>query len=202
MDETILRCVLLDLLILDLRYLLNHFYSFNRHGEISRNYGGSYGTVKKSGIDVWTCISADQVGPRVIRLIDGRFGSEAYIKLLDENVLPLCNDHFEPKRPLLHDRFPVHRSKNVLEWIASRQSIFELPLPPKSPELMPLEGIWDAVIDELKTKEIFVQNRNDLWIEVSNMFQQICTVERVTEYVDKIPDIVFNMREKQGDSLI
>lgn len=107
----------------------------------------------------------------------------------------------EHKRPLLHDQYPVHRCKNVLEWISNNYDIYELPLPPRSPELMPLESIRSIILKEVNAKDVLVFNSDVLWDEVSNAFQSLCSAQLVAEQVDKIPSVLINMRQRQGDSL-
>ncbi len=137
-----------------------------------------------------------QMAPELLALLMAVLDPKHTFVYCKKNVVPL-----EKKRPLIHDRFPVHRCKAVLEWISNNKAIYELPLPPKSPDLMPLEGIWREILDEIRAEEITVSNPEDLWKEISKFFQSVCTSELVSHYVDKMPHIVMQIREKQGDAL-
>ncbi len=94
--------------------------------------------------------------PPVIHKIEGRFGSQAYLNLLQQHVRPHVGlSSNEEMRYLFHDRFPVHTCAAVHDWFQSTPGITLVNLPANSPDLMPLLNVGERVVEELKKKFSF-----------------------------------------------
>ena len=145
------------------------------------------------------CISPST--PICIRRVEGRYGSQAYIDLLEDIVRPQL-DFFSgnpnlKKRAFFHDNFPVHCCKAVSNWF-NIPGITLISLPKNSPDLMPLLKISEKVVYELGKQGILASTKDELWDRVSRMFATICTQTYVDNLFSDIPNIVTEICESGG----
>lgn len=140
--------------------------------------------------------------PVEIRRVEGRYGSQAYINLLKEIVLPRLGidppNPYQKKRILFHDNFPVHCCKAVADW-SHISGISLISLPMTSPDLMPLLKISEKVVYELGKQGILVSSKDDLWDQVSLMFSKVCTEAYIETLFDDIPNILNDICESGGN---
>lgn len=83
--------------------------------------------------------------------IDGRFNAQKYVDILLNFFLPsLANNNFPfPPGPInfVHDRCPVHMSRVVQEWFATRDNLEVLPWPSKGCDMNPIENLWGSMVN-------------------------------------------------------
>jgi len=125
--------------------LIFNFYvylcSFNGSGEISL-YTGAHNVNIPNSVCVWGCLSVK--GKNVLKKLEGRLDSRQYMKVLDQNVVPFCQDN-----PLIHDHYPVHTAQAVRKFLKSRGVAVLEDWPKKSGDIMPLETVWLHIIHKL-----------------------------------------------------
>lgn len=107
------------------------------------------GTVKGGGgsLMAWGCFSASGTGP--LHRIHGIMDQNVYRNVLEEVMLP----HVEENMPLRwwfqQDNDPKHTAKSVGRWFEEEQ-IPVLPWPSQSPDLNPIENLWNRVDASVK----------------------------------------------------
>lgn len=102
-------------------------------------------TVKHGGggVMVWGCMSAAGVGSLVF--IDGTMDKTVYLNILKENLkhsvqkLGLGNNFY-----FQQDNDPKHTAHDVRMWIIYNVPHI-LPTPPQSPDMNPIEHLWDEL---------------------------------------------------------
>lgn len=118
------------------------------------------GTVKHGGgnVMVWGCMSAGGVGNLVF--IESTMNSSAYLDILKNNLKKSAEtmglaDNFT----FMHDNDPKHNSYLVREWLLYNVK-HKLDHPPQSPDLNPIENLWELLDRKIRVRPI--KDKNEL----------------------------------------
>jgi transposase len=110
-------------------------------------------TVKHGGGNVkcWGCMSSSGLGNFVF--IDGNMTGEVYRSILQENLFDSVKKlNLGGKWIMQHDNDPKHRAHIVTKWL-DEKGVERLKWPSFSPDLNPIEHIWDEVERRMKTEK-------------------------------------------------
>lgn len=136
-------------------------------------------TVKHPGsVMVWGSFDGTY-GRAGIRFLpkDKTMNTEEYLATLEANMLPWYesrnNSHF------LQDGAPCHKSKRSLNWFQER-GIPLISWPGNSPDLNPIENMWDLMKNKLEQKE--AKSVEDM----KNIIIDIWVKEITPEYCEKL----------------
>lgn len=149
-------------------------------------------TVKSGnkGIMVWGCFTKKRLGPLVV--VDGSITGSAYKMLLEEHLLGFIQSLDDDiTYTFQDDNAAVHRAKSVIEW-KEENLIASLPWPAQSPDLNPIEHLWDILgqrVHRLKPHPKNLRELNDVlkaeWLKipisdleklVNSMPRRVCAV--------------------------
>jgi hypothetical protein len=99
-----------------------------------------------SGVMFWGCMTFHAWGP--LTVCDGTINGDKYLQLLKDVVLP---EFAASPVPLIYqqDNAPAHKKREVVDFLAS-QDFETLNWPPQSPDLSPIEWIWNQVKMKMK----------------------------------------------------
>ena len=108
------------------------------------------GTVKFGGgnIMVWGCMSWEGVGQ--LAEVEGRMDADQYVAILQGHLLPSIEESGIPEEDAIfqQDNDPKHTSEKAIKWMEDH-NISLLDWPPQSPDLNPIEHLWQHVKSEL-----------------------------------------------------
>ena len=139
------------------------------------------------------------MGPTCISKIQGRYGSDQMIRLLDEHIGPaLVGDH-QPPVSFILDQFPVHLCSPVKDWFSRHDGINLAVLPPKSMDLMPVHKIGDLLVDHINRQDVDIQNVDALWNSISKNFSAMSRKGLFNTTLAEISELAKMICENNGN---
>jgi transposase len=140
-------------------------------------------TVKHGGgsVMVWGCFSGFGMGP--LHRIEGKMDRFMYRDIMSNIMVPYADE----KMPLQHffqqDNDPKHKSKLVCQWFTD-EKIRLLPWPSQSPDLNPIENLWDHLDRSIRHKTY--KNLEDLFSALKNGWAEITELQ-VNRLLESMP---------------
>ncbi|GFV51356.1 transposable element Tcb2 transposase [Trichonephila clavipes] len=129
------------------------------------------GTVKHGGgsIMVWGCMAATRVGNLVI--IDGIMNQYSYLNILKNNLSQSASKlGLDGSFIFKQDNHPKHTARVVREQLLYNVRKQVKP-PPQSPDLDPIEHLWDYLDRQIRKQDI--KTKNDLKKALLEEWQKI-----------------------------
>lgn len=144
-------------------------------------------TVKNGGgsIMVWGCITAKGVGNLV--KIDGTMNAELYCQILEEDLLSSLEWYGLDLKEIVfqHDNDPKHTARKTSEWLQNT-GMEVLDWPPQSPDLNPIEHLWDYFKRRLSDFPTTPTSIRELWERTEQVWNEI-TPEKCLDLIDSMP---------------
>lgn len=155
-------------------------------------------TIKNGGgsIMVWGCITARGVGNLV--KIDGTMNAELYCKILEEDLLGSLEWYGLDRKEIVfqHDNDPKHTAKKTTEWLQN-VGMEVLDWPPQSPDLNPIEHLWDYFKRKLSDFPTTPTSIRELWERAEQVWNEI-PPEKCLDLIDSMPRRVAAVLKAKG----
>lgn len=151
-------------------------------------------TVKGNGegIMVWGCFVKNRLGPLVV--LEGNITGQVYEKLLEDHLIPFIESLDDEKTYVFQDN---NRANSVLAW-KEENLISSLPWPAQSPDLNPIEHLWDHLGRKLHDHKPIPKNKRELASVLEEEWLKI--EENVLEnLVNSMPRRVKAVIDSQGN---
>jgi transposase len=137
------------------------------------------GTVKFGGgsLMLWGCMTAQGVG--YAARIDGRMDAQLYAEILDDDFIKTLGDYELGVDEIIfqQDNDPKHTSRIARKWFEDN-GVEVLEWPAQSPDLNPIEHLWQHLKRQLATYETEPASIYELWkrveVEWYNIPVQVC----------------------------
>ncbi len=125
------------------------------------------------GVMVWGIFSWQTLGPLVP--IEHRLNATAYLSIVADHshhfmitVYPSSDGYFQ------QDNAPCHKAQIISDWFLEHDNEFTLfKWPPQSPDLNPIEHLWDVVEREIHIMDIQPTNLQQLRDAIMSIWTKI-----------------------------
>ncbi|CAK9796236.1 Transposable element Tc1 transposase [Anthophora quadrimaculata] len=146
-------------------------------------------TVKHGGGNtmVWGCFGGESTGD-LIRITD-KLTKEGYKKILEEHAVPSGIRILGEGFTFQEDNDPKHSSRlcrSFLNELESNNILKRMIWPPQSPDLSPIELLWDEL--DRKAKAQSPTSKEDLWQKLLQCWSEI-TPETLEKLLKRMPRI-------------
>lgn len=155
-------------------------------------------TVKSGnqGIMVWGCFTKNKIGPLI--QVSGRITGSVYINILNNNLLPFIDELGTNLNYIFQDdNAPVHRAKVVKEWIEENE-ITNILWPAQSPDLNPIEHLWDVLERKVRKHKPHPKNLNELMVILEEKWYEI-EPEILENLVESMPRRIQAVIDSNGN---
>ena len=140
----------------------------------------------QKSVMVWGCFTRFGVGP-LVRL-EGRIKAVDYIKVLETYLVPFIKSLDGETHIFQEDNAPVHTAKITTKWKLNN-SIPSLPWPAQSPDLNPIEHLWDELERRVRGHNILSKNEDELFSFLVEEWEKI-PLNVLEKLVDSMPSRV------------
>lgn len=140
-------------------------------------------TIKHGGCQVmaWGCFSWFGLGP--IFWIKDIMDATAYVKILQEVMLPYAEEEMPLKWIFMQDNDPKHTSRKAKNWFVENK-VEVMNWPAQSPDLNPIENLWGDVKRAVSLSR--PANKEELWRAVEAAWRAI-PLERCRHLIESMP---------------
>jgi transposase len=162
------------------------------------------GTVKHSpGIMVWGCFGNGKVGD--LHKINGTMTAEVYRQILTHHAFPSANRIFNDgdRWTFMQDNDPKHSSNLIKNYLQNKVShndrIQLMKWPPQSPDLNPLELLWEECDREVKKR------KPSNLTELENVVREVWTTmpaEKINKLIGRLPALCKETLKVEGGYFI
>ena len=155
-------------------------------------------TVKygKDSVMVWGCFSGFGVG--FYCKIDGRMNGELYREILADELMRTisANDLDINEVIFQHDNDPKHAATETKRWL-DEHDIKVLDWPAYSPDLNPIEHLWNEMDRRLRKLPGSISSKDDLWNKIQQVWNEI-DVEFCLRLIDTMPQRIADVLKARG----
>uniref|UniRef100_A0A8C1LXF1 Transposable element Tc1 transposase n=1 Tax=Cyprinus carpio TaxID=7962 RepID=A0A8C1LXF1_CYPCA len=125
------------------------------------------------GVMVWGMFSWHTLGPLVP--IGHRLNATAYLSIVSDHVHPFMTTMYPSSDGYFQqDNAPCHKARIISNWFLEHDNEFTvLKWPPQSPDLNPIEHLWDVVERELRALDVHPTNLHQLQDAILSIWANI-----------------------------
>ena len=147
---------------------------------------------------VWGCMIAQGVG--YMCRIDGGMDAKLYCSILEDHLNQTVERYGMDKETTIfqHDNDPKHTARRTQEWLAG-YGIEVLDWPAQSPDLNPIEHLWDHLKRRLNDYDEVPTSVHALWQRVEEEWEKIGMTECL-KLVESMPRRVAAVLSAKGGS--
>ncbi len=149
-----------------------------------------------AGVMVWGVFSWHTLGPLVP--IEHCLNATAYRSIVADHVHPFMTTVYHLLMYFQQDNAACHKAQIISDWFLEHDNEFTLlKWPPQSPDLNPLEHLWDVVEREIHIMDVQPTNLQQLCDAIMSIWTKI-SEEYFQHFVESMPQIMKAVLKAKG----
>ena len=129
--------------------------------------------------------------------MEGRLAAKDYIQVLEKHLIPFLESLDDEKTfTFQEDNAPIHTAKKTVEW-KNENGILCLPWPAQSPDLNPIEHLWDELERRLRRRAIPPKNEGELFNFLQEEWNKI-PIDVLEKLIDSMPNRIQEVCKVKG----
>lgn len=122
--------------------------------------------------------------------------SSDYVKVLEEHILPLFVLFPDNGFIFQQDNASIHTSRETMDWL-KQYGIEVLEWPACSPDLNPIENLWEYLVKVIYAENRQYQSVNELKTAILTAWNNI-PQEIIQNLINSMPNRIFQVIQCQG----
>jgi len=143
------------------------------------------GTVVHGGGSVHVWAAMHNGGKSELVILEENVNGVRYRNILEQHLLPWVRATFGENFAFPDDNAPPHRARVTIQFL-EEEDIMTRPQPAKSPDLNPIEHLWDELQRAVDKRDVKPANLNQLSAALTEEWQEL-TGEKLTNLVNSMP---------------
>src|SRR3954469_5895835 len=121
-----------------------------------------------------------------------------YQQILHDDLMGTIRAHDFTVKDIIfqHDGDPKHTANSTKQWL-KRDKIMVLDWPPQSPDLNPIEHLWNEVDRRLRKLETRVHSQDQLWEAIQKIWVEMDN-EFLTTLINSMPERIEDVIKAKG----
>lgn len=146
------------------------------------------------GVMVWGVFSYEGVGE--LYWAKGSINTDHYLRILETNLMPSIEKlHPDGHYIFQQDNAPCHVSKRAKKWFVDQNLNVMIDWPPQSPDMNPIEHVWDYIGRKIQNERFF--NHESLFLRIKHIWDNL-PIDFLHRLVDSMPKRVKELKSKKG----
>jgi transposase len=163
-----------------------------KHIKKTKKFGGG-------SIMTWGCLTSEGTG-ELVRL-NGKIDSAKYIQVLrDDLIKTIDNFNFDLREvKFMQDNAPIHTAKSTMDWLKINK-INVLDWPACSPDLNPIENLWEIIDQKIRKSPEKPKTLDELWNIIKRIWYSI-DKDKVRNLYLSMPNRINSCVEAKGSHI-
>jgi len=145
---------------------------------------------------VWGCFTEYGIGN--LCYIEGKLNGEGYRKILADDFIGTLNKFNLDINDVVfqQDNDPKHVANLTKKWFEDN-NVTLLDWPPQSPDLNPIEHLWDEVDRRLRNLPGQIHSKKDLWEKIQQVWNDI-EIDTCSKLIESMPNRLADVIKAKG----
>ena len=149
----------------------------------------------RQSVMMWGCFQGNTLGPLVL-CPAGKMNAKQYCQLLEDRFLPFWNS-LASDSIFMEDGAPIHTAQYSKTWRANH-GIDSMKWPAQSPDLNPIENLWQQLKMALEKRKIRPKNKEELLEALQEEWKILKAKNHLDKHVKSMPKRVREVIKANG----